>query len=484
MDRRKFLAGASVLAAAPALGPSLATAMQGHMDMKGMDMKGMGMAHGHPAPPIAGKADHTLRIEPCKLEIKPGVTIETTAFNGQVPGPMLHLKKRVPTTIDVVNATDVEDLTHWHGLHTDVRNDGAMEQGASMIGPGETFRYHLTPEPSGTRWYHTHAMAGDNLALGGYSGQFGFLTVDGGPSLGDYDQEFYLAVHHWVPHFVPMVMQMQNISANHPVSVGSDVAYKYATVNSHCLGAGEPLRVKAGQRIMLRLLNASATENVIVALPGHRFTVVALDGNPVPRPRTVDTLSIAVAERVDCIVEMNNPGVWVLGSTLPQVREMGLGVVVEYADAKGKPVWRDAPASAWDYGQFASETTAPEPDKTYNLQFIDIGTQNGSMFDTWTINGKAWPEVDPLLVEKGKRYRLLFHNLSGDQHPMHLHRHSFEVVDIDGRPMSGLIKDTVNVMPYQRIAVDFVADNPGDSIYHCHMQLHMDHGFLGMIKYV
>ncbi|WP_206239939.1 multicopper oxidase family protein [Novosphingobium terrae] len=449
-----------------------------------MDMKGHAMGHEPVAPPPVGKADHTLRIEPCKLEIAPGVTVETTAFNGQVPGPMLQLKKGVPTTIDVINATDVEDLTHWHGLHTDVRNDGAMEQGASMIKPGETFRYHLTPEPSGTRWYHTHAMAGDNLNLGGYSGQFGFLTVDGGPSPGDYDQEHYLAIHHWVPHFVPMVMQMQAISANRPVSVGSDVAYKYATVNSHCLGAGEPLRVKKGQRVLLHLLNASATENVVMALPGHTFKVIALDGNPVPNPRKVETLSIAVAERIDCIVEMDNPGVWILGSTLPEVRDMGLGIVVEYAGEKGRPVWHDVPQAPWDYRQFASETQAPTPDKVFNLQFIDVGTRDGSMFDTWTINGKAWPEVDPLLVEKGKRYRMLFHNLSGDQHPMHLHRHSFEVVAIDGKPMSGLIKDTVNVLPYQRVAVDFIADNPGDTIYHCHMQLHMDHGFLGMIKYV
>jgi len=474
MNRRQFVTGLCAAAAPPALYPAFASMVQ-----HGMDMHGAGMG----TPPV-GKADHVLRIEPCSLEIAPGVTVKTTAYNGQVPGPMLRLKRDVPTTIDVINNTQVADLAHWHGLRSDVINDGAMEEGSSMIEPGKTFRYHLNPDVSGTRWYHTHNEAGDNLAIGAYSGQFGFLVVDGAPSPGAFDQEFYLAVHHWEPRFVPMVMDMQNISANRPVSVGSDVGYKYATVNAHCLGAGEPLRVKQGQRILLHLLNASATENVVVALPGHKFTVIALDGNPVPTPRTVDTLSIAVAERVDCIVEMNNPGIWVLGSTLPDVREMGLGVVVEYAGMKGPPVWRDTPAALWDYGQFASTSAAPAPDRTFPLEFIDVGTRNGSMFDTWTINGKAWPHVDPLLVEKGKRYRLLFHNLSGDQHPLHLHRHSFEVVRIDDREMSGLIKDTVNVMPYQRVAVDFIADNPGDTLYHCHMQLHMDHGFMGLIKYV
>jgi FtsP/CotA-like multicopper oxidase with cupredoxin domain len=327
-------------------------------------------------------------------------------------------------------------------------------------------------------------MAGDNLALGGYSGQFGFLTVDGGPSPGNFDQEFYLAIHHWEPRFVPMVMMMQNISANRPVSTGSDVGYRYATINSHCLGAGEPLRVKKGQRVLMHLLNASATENVVVALPGHKFTVLAMDGNPVPIPRAVESISLAVAERVDCLVEMDNPGIWVLGSTLADVREMGLGIVVEYAGMKGPPLWRDAPAAVWDYRQFALSAPSQAPDRIYRLDFIDKGTQGDSQFDTWSINGKAWPDVDPVMVEKGKRYRLLFNNLSGDQHPMHLHRHSFEVAGIDDKEMSGLIKDTINVMPFQRVAVDFVADNPGATLYHCHMQLHMDHGFMGLVKYI
>jgi len=307
--------------------------------------------------------------------------------------------------------------------------------------------------------------------------------VDGGASLGDFDQEFYLAIHHWEPRFVPMVMMMQNLSANRPVSTGSDVAYQYATINSHRLGAGEPLRVKKGERVLLHLLNASATDNVVLGLPGHTFKVLAMDGNPVPNPRAVETLSLAVAERVDCLVEMNNPGVWILGSTLSDVRELGLGVVVEYVGMRGAPAWRDAPAPPWDYSRFALSTPAKTPDHTYLLNFIDVGLKKDPKFDSWTINGKSWPDVAPLMVEKGKRYRLLFHNLSGDQHPLHLHRHSFEVARIDDTEVSGLIKDTINVMPFQRIAVDFIADNPGDTLYHCHMQLHMDYGFMGLIKY-
>jgi len=352
-----------------------------------------------------------------------------------------------------------------------------------MIAPGGQLRYSFTPRPAGTRWYHTHAGAGGDLTLGTYSGQFGFLMVEGKADAGKYDQEIFLAIHHWGPRFVPMVETMRMESANQPLTTGSDVGYQYATVNQHMLGAGEPLRVKAGQRVLMRLLNASATENVVLALPGHTFKVLAMDGNPVPNPVAVEVLSLAVAERVDAVVEMNQPGVWVLGSTLAEARKMGLGVVVEYAGKTGAPVWTDPAPAKWDYAQFALTAPAAAPDETIPLTFHDVGALKGSQFDTWTINNKSWPDVDPIKVVRGKRYRLMLRNGSGDQHPIHLHRHTFEVAKIGARDLSGLRKDVINVMPLQTVAVDFVADNPGDTLLHCHQQLHMDFGFMTIIKY-
>ena len=105
------------------------------------------------------------------------------------------------------------------------------------------------------------------------------------------------------------------------------------------LGHDEPIRVRQGERVLFRLLNASATMDVSLALPGHRFTVIALDGNPVPTPATVDVVKLDVAERADVIVEMNNPGVWIFGSTDDEDREMGMGVVVEYENRQGEPQW-------------------------------------------------------------------------------------------------------------------------------------------------
>ena len=430
-----------------------------------------------------GKADYSLRIEPYTFEIGPGVTIKTLAYNSQIPGPLLRLREGTPVTIDVSNASANSDLTHWHGLAIDSLNDGAMEEGSPMIPPGSTHRYTFTPKPSGTRWYHTHASAFEDLSVGTYSGQFGFLLVEGKERPAKYDQEINLAIHHWEPSFVPMVQTMREQSSNMPLTTGSDVGYKYATINAHMLGAGEPIRVKQGQRVLLRLLNASATENVVLALPGHRFKIVAMDGNPVPNPRTVESLSLAVAERVDAIVEMNSPGVWVLGSTLEKERQMGLGIVVEYAGKTGTPVWKDPPATEWDYTQFANPAEAPKPDETFVLTFRDSGPLHGSKFDTWTINNKSWPNIEPSSVQQGKRYRMVLRNGSGDQHPIHLHRHTFEVTRIGEKKMSGLMKDVINIMPLDTVEVDFTADNPGNTLLHCHQQLHMDFGFMQLIKY-
>ena len=479
MNRRSFLATAGGLVARPlfnSLAPSgLLYAAQQKTTKK---------------PPVAAasksshaEADHTLTIGPCSIEISPGVNIKTTAYNGQIPGPLLRLREGVPVTIDVINKSAHADIVHWHGLAIDSLNDGAMEEGSPMIPAGGHQRYSFTPRPAGSRWYHTHAGAGSNLSLGTYTGQFGFLLIDGKEDPGHYDQEIFLAIHHWEPSFVPMVESMQAQSANHPATSGSDVGYQYATINQHRLGAGEPIRVKQGQKVLMRFLNASATENVILALPGHTFRVIAMDGNPVPNPKEVETLSVAVSERVDAIVEMKSPGVWVLGSTLEKSRQMGLGVVVEYAGKTGSPVWKDPANVAWDYTQFASSTPAKDADETIALALMDMGPQKDAKFDTWAINGQSWPDIDPIKVQHGKRYRLIFQNASNDQHPMHLHRHSFELVSIGDKNVSGLKKDTINVMPLEMVTVDFVADNPGDTLLHCHMQLHMDFGFMQLIKY-
>jgi FtsP/CotA-like multicopper oxidase with cupredoxin domain len=435
----------------------------------------IGHAYTQPA-----RADYTLQIEPMNLELAPGKTIKTFGYNGTVPGPVLRMREGQSVNIDVTNNTDVSDIVHWHGLYLPALADGAMEEGSPMVEMGRTRRYTFTAKPAGTRWYHSHDVAGKDLTRSLYSGMYGFLIIEPSNNPGRYDREVLLAAHHWEPRWV----SMQDIRKGPPPDNGLEVLYASASFNDKMLGHGEPIRVRQGERVLFRLLNASPTQNITVALAGHRFTVITLDGNPVPTQRTVDSIFLAPAERADAIVEMNNPGVWIFGGIKEDDRKMGLGTVVEYANARGEPQWQDPASSAWDYTIFGDDHAVPPPDHQLQLVFEKIPGGRGG-YNRWTLNSLSWPESNPLLTtEVGKRYRLVMTNQSGDNHPVHLHRHTFELTKIGDKPTAGIMKDTVNMTRFSSVQIDFVADDPGPALFHCHHQDHQDEGFMGLVTYI
>jgi len=263
---------------------------------------------------------------------------------------------------------------------------------------------------------------------------------------------------------------------------GLEVTSDIYSINDKALGAGEPIRVRSGQRVMFHILNASAIENRHVALPGHKFNVVAMDGNPVPSPKAVDVLMLGPGERIDAWVTMNHPGVWIMGAVEDPVREGGQGVVIEYADQRRTPQWVQPPQSAWDYTIFGKTPSGPAPAEKLEMIFEKIPRGAGK-FNSFTVNGKQYPHDQEFLLKEGTRYRLTFRNRTDDAHPMHLHRHQFEIAEIYGKPTGGLIKDTVVVPTYGRASVDFTADQPGLTLFHCHLQHHMDYGFKALLRY-
>src|SRR6201997_4644612 len=235
------------------------------------------------------KIDHTIRIGRVSLELAPGKTITTTAYNGTVPGPVLRLREGKPVTINVINDAGYPDIVHWHGLYLPAVEDGATEEGSPIIAVGQSRIYSFTPRPAGTRWYHSHAMAMTDLTRSTYSGEFGFLIIE--PAAGDpgrYDREVMLAARRWEGSWV----SMQDMRKGPPPDNGLEIMYGAATLGDRMLGHGEPIRVRQGERVLFRLLNASASMAVSLALSGHPFTVIALDGNPVPTPTSVSNLKL------------------------------------------------------------------------------------------------------------------------------------------------------------------------------------------------
>jgi FtsP/CotA-like multicopper oxidase with cupredoxin domain len=435
-------------------------------------------------PPVSGPADVTLRIGPVLVDIAKDHTISTIGYNGTSPGPLIRLYEGVPVTVDLFNETDTPELVHWHGQIVPTSVDGAEEEKSLFVPPHGKLRYRLTPRPSGARFVHSHIMPMSDLTRGTYSGQFGFVYIEPKANPGQYDQELFLTTHEWEPFYTTEEEEEEDEgSEKKPPSKkdekpnGWEIGYQRFTINGKCLGFGDPVRVKEGQRVLFHFLNASATENIQLALPGHQFQVTALDGNPVPHPQLVDVLELGTAERIDAVVEMKNRGVWILGTPKDDDRKNGMGVVVEYANKSGAPRWVKPQKKAWDYTIFGDTRQVPNPDEVIPLAFGKINGGTGA-FNHWTVNGKEFdPKAEPRVLYKGRRYRLIFDNQTDDAHPVHLHRNSFELTNVAGKPTSGILKDVVLVKGFKKIEVDVTPAMEGLTLFHCHQQLHMDYGF-------
>jgi len=449
-----------------------------------------------------GPADHTLRIAIGLVELGPETIVSTRVYNGQFPGPLLRFTEGKRVVVDIHNDTDTPEQLHWHGqfLPTDI--DGASEEGTPFIPARGMRRIAFTPGPSGFRFYHTHVLAGADLSAGLYSGQLGPAYIEPKHEAGAYDREVFLTLKEFAPYlnrtempvdFLAPTNQLPRLreaataaeieTLQHGGQQGYELAYSFFAINGKMLGHGEPVRVKSGERLLMHVLNASATEIRSLSLPGHVFKVVALDGNPVPRPVEVPVLWLGNGERISAIVEMKRPGVWVLGDTSNEDRGRGMGIVVEYADRKGKPQWQAPKPSRWDYRLFGAAQMRTQPvDETLELTFGSRpGVRDG--FSEFTINNVAFSmdKMEPMFrLTRGRRYRLRMLNATDDVHPIHLHRHSFELTNVAGMLISGLIKDVAMIGAFQEMSVDFTADQPGLSLFHCHMQHHMDFGFMAL----
>lgn len=493
IDRRKFLQTTGLLAFSAGL-PIISRAASGPL------------APGAPGPGDL-PADYTLRIGAGLVEVAPGRIVSTTTYNGSYPGPLLRLQEGKRVSVNIHNDSDRPEQLHWHGQVVPPDIDGVAEERTPYLPPHGMRREVFVPGPAGLRFYHTHIRAGNDLSRGTYNGESGPVFIEPRHNLGAYDRELFLTLKEFEPffsqggdvdqHFLPTQGVDSRLKARGEAAMkaslakgtphGYEVGYRLFTINGKMLGHGEPIRVKQGERVLLHVLNGSATEIRSLALPGHRFQVVAMDGNPVPNPAKVPVLWLATAERISAIVEMNHPGVWVLGDLSDDDRGNGMGIVVEYAGSKGKPQWQQPPHAIWDYRNFAKPgTKAAAPDEVIEMTFSkDNAADHG--FNRWTINGVAFDTVAmPVTwtLAHGKRYRLRMHNATDDIHPIHLHRNSFEITHFAGQATAGVMKDVVMLGGYQRMDIDFTDDQPGLTLFHCHSQLHMDYGFMALFNVV
>lgn len=384
----------------------------------------------------------SLRIAPATVELAPGIVVRTIGYNGQVPGPVLRMREGAYATVSVTNATHAPERMQWYGLDQPNATSAANH---AIIEPGATRTYRFTPAVSGTRWYHSQSATPANSAASG------FLLIEprSNTDLFDkFDKEVLLSIHHWQPTL-----------SQHANQTDQKITYRHASFNDKLLGANDPVRVRAGERVLFRFLNASATEDVHVHLPGHRFTVIALDGNPVPKRAAVDVLSLTVGERIDAIVEMNSPGKWLLASTDDAERARGLGIVIEYANRSGAALWSPPAAIDWSYARFSAPNPSAQ-NSTRPIKILIEQSRNRSG-DThrWIADGRSYSNLESLLSQQNQPHRLQIMNATGHAHPVHLHGRPFELTRVHQIPVTGIVKDAFRLERYNVMEVNLIPNH-------------------------
>jgi FtsP/CotA-like multicopper oxidase with cupredoxin domain len=371
--------------------------------------------------------------------LAPGHLITTLTYDGRVPGPLLRATVGQQMRVDVYNETDSAERIHWHG------QDSALD--AASVSAHSMRRMEFTPARPGLYFYHSNLVAAANLDAGLYSGQAGGLLVERANKPGYYDREWVVVLKDCEP-FIRRTRR------------GCEIGYRSLTLNGRIPGHGTAVRINSGERVLLHVLNASATEPRSLALPGHSFEVTALDGNPVPLPSRVPTLQVSPAERISAIVEpvaeMHSPAEWLV---------------------------RDPGTEGWDYTRFGSGRTC-EPGSIIDIVLTRHDAAR-SGFNSWSINGTSFSAAEPrplFRLRRGLRYRLRIRNTSDEILPLHLQRHRLEIVRIAGKQTAGVLKDVVTAGPRQQLEVDFVADNRGPALFYCTRQLHRDFGLMALIE--
>ena len=436
---------------------------------------------------------------PLTFDLGGGLMAATWAYDGTVPGREVRV-----TAGDVLRARFTNNLPepttiHWHGLALRNDMDGVPELTQPVVPPGGTFLYEFVVPDSGSYWFHPHT--GLHLDRGLYSP----LIVDDPREPGAYDREYTVVLDDWADGLgqpaeatfddlragrgahaahlkaaaegggsIPMIPELR--------SSPGDVNYPLYLINGRRSTAPATFEARPGERLRLRLVNAGSDTPFRVAVGGHQMVVTHTDGFPVD-PVRVDNLIIAMAERYDVVVQVRDAGVFPLVASAEAKTAQALAVIrsgegavpppdVQPAELKGQTLRPEDLRSAQTV-----RLGAARPDRLYA---IELG--GGEQGYVWTINGRPHGGNEAIRVREGEKVRLAFSNTTVMFHPMHLHGHTFQVVLPDGAP--GPRKDTTIVRPGGRVSVDFVADNPGQWMLHCHNLYHQNGGMMTTVSYV
>ena len=397
-----------------------------------------------------------------------------------------------PFRVRLRNDIGTDTLIHWHGLMPPYRQDGVPGISGPPIPPGGTASYDFPLGFPGTFFMHSHQGLQEQALLSAP------LIVRDPSAHGD-RQEIVLMLHDFsfrTPQEIfdglrhskgaaPAGHAMAGMSGMAGMAMDlNDVAYDAFLANDRTLVDPQVMRVEPGGRVLLRIINASASSGFMIDLRPSTAALVAIDGHPV-RPVRGSAFPLAIAQRLDLAVDLGKGQTTMpVFATLEGARAR-TGLVLATARARIGKLADRAASAAPPLGlglERALRAAAPlatrAADRTHRVALT------GSMADyVWSLDGKVYGEDRPLGVARGERVELVMTNRTMMAHPMHLHGHMFQVVAIDGRRFAGAMRDTVLVPPNTSVTIAFDADNPGHWAIHCHNLYHMEAGMMTTVRY-
>ncbi|EST11515.1 multicopper oxidase family protein [Sporolactobacillus laevolacticus] len=476
------------------------------------------------APKILRSPNITLVAQKGTQKLSNGVIVPVWTFNGSAPGPEIRVQKGDKIHVTLKNELPAPISIHWHGYPVPNKMDGIPGVTQDAVAPGKSFTYEFVADKAGTYWYHSHQDSVNQVDRGLYGA---FIVED---SKEKYDKDYTLMLDEWVTDKNQINGQIkamtpgtskkksgdsgmdgmnmdgmghgsstENSSNNHDggmnmpgnMMVDNMSMYDLYTINGKSGKLVKPLNVKKGDKVRLRFINAGYLPHNI-HIHGHNIKVIATDGQPINNPQTVKNrvISIAPGERYDVSFTADNPGKWYIEDhgTAKGTNEMK--ALINYEGSKatsGQPnASTQLPAIDFtDYGAKAKPqfTLNQKYDVTYTMN-LNAGMNSNGMI--YTINGKSFPNTDPIKVKTGDRVKVKLVNRDHmNNHPMHLHGHFFQVLSKNGKLVSGspIYKDTLNVKPGETYEVAFKADNPGNWMFHCHDLHHANAGMVTEVNY-
>jgi multicopper oxidase len=426
--------------------------------------------------PKPRKVNYLLKILDTDLNPDGEKSMKALSVNGTFPGPEIRMREGEMFRAQVENHLDGEETSiHWHGLLLPAVMDGVPGVSHTAIAPKEILVSEFPLLQSGTYWYHSHSGLQEQV------GSAGPFIIEAENEVHDYDRDFVIFLSDWLHEDVESVMEELKEGEDMMPGMGmeekpdlSDVKYPSFLMNGKGNNAPWSGEVSVGEKIRLRIIGAGASTLFKVMLADHKMMLSHVDGLPVELLE-IDNLLIGMGETYDVIVTIQKPGAF----TLHAMAQDGSGQAVGVLHTVGAAAVADLELPVWGskslaYSDMRSLTSTVLPEGP--LHQIDM-TLTGDMSKyAWGIDGKPYGEGENYFIKEGERVRVTMRNETGMWHPMHLHGHFFRVLapgaDADLIPL----KHTVNVAPKETLSFEFIADNPGRWIFHCHNLYHAEAG--------